>query len=423
MAIIRPLRPAHHVSDLPFLRLNCERGTTLLSAAANRMREDRSDDRHALRSAFDALERLIRPLPKLELHAHLTGCVRPSTVYEFVAGNRRGIARFTRPLGRLSFSAQAADYQDFFVPWKRTLRHVPDSPLVVQRLIAEISEDFSRDGVIYGELRVSPRIPAMLGNLPEYLAALDVALNESKRSHGIDLRVVLGFTRHHFARMRPRDRARLLETILAAAEPYRGTSIVGFDLWGDETSGPPSAFTRLFSAVRRAGYPVTIHAGENGNPAHILHALQELNCDRLSHGPALLSDSAVSTMIRDEDILTEVCLTSNWITRAVPTFASHPVAHMKHEGLPFTLCADNTTVCRTSLSREYAKALFFGLVQVSDLPQLFQNALNHTFASAASRQQMQDSIAIRTSKHILSDLHDAVASTRENYGRVLASSP
>jgi adenosine deaminase len=257
-------------------------------------------------------------------------------------------------------------------------------PGVVPRLILELAEDFANDGVIYGELRVSPRIPLLNGELEQFLATVSAAVTEARARFLIDLRIIFGFERQRFYQLSTTEQDDAVARILRACERYCGSVVVGFDLWGIEDRHPPRAFERLFRAIRQAGYPLTIHAGEAHSSTFIREAIEVLQCNRLGHATAITRDPRLFELIRQRDILVEVCLTSNWITGIVEDLGSHPLRRMLTERIPVTLCTDNTLVYNTSLSRELAVALQLELISAAAVPRLFSSAAAHVFAPDVS---------------------------------------
>jgi adenosine deaminase len=148
----------------------------------------------------DALEGGLRSLPKIDLHAHLSGCLRILTVEELIRKHDIPVAStLLRNLpSALVFQQQARNYTASFRPWRLALNRITEIPGIVERLIMEVAEDFAADGVVYAELRVSPRFPAVNGDLDSFLQSINRAVGNARGRFQIDLRVILGFTRHSF---------------------------------------------------------------------------------------------------------------------------------------------------------------------------------------------------------------------------------
>ena len=136
----------------------------------------------------DPLEEALRVFPKIDLHAHLSGCLRASTVLELIQENNLNIPKSVmgNPLGSIVFHKPAKSYTSSFQPWKQVLNRIMEIPGVLPRLISEVAEDFAKDNVIYSELRVSPRLPFQNGYLEKFLETLHEAVVNAQKAFNID---------------------------------------------------------------------------------------------------------------------------------------------------------------------------------------------------------------------------------------------
>ena len=153
--------------------------------------------------------------------------------------------------------------------------------------------------------------------------------------------------------MRGRSKEENLLTIEAAAE-YRGKGVVGVDLAGAEALYPTENYRDIFSLASKMGLNITIHAGEAAGAESVKAAL-DFGAKRIGHGVAAARSEGLLDRIKSEDVLIEVCPTSNLQTGAVPSIAAHPLALFQERGIPFALCSDNMTVSDTSVLREWEK--------------------------------------------------------------------
>ena len=334
------------------------------------------------RPALLELESEFRALPKVDLHAHLSGCLRISTVRELLAyeGEKLSSNAASNLRNALSFGVPARSYAASFSPW-RILNKITADPRIIGRLVLEVAEDFSKDGVVYSELRMSARLPILNGELNKYLKEVERAIIEARRLYNIDLRVILGLTRHIFRQLPPEAKSTSIDRMLEAAERYRGTTVVGFDLWGDETRCPPRLFASAFQQFHEAGFPITIHAGESGSCCFIREAIEMLHAQRIGHATLAVEDSEILALIKERGILVEACITSNWITGVVGEIENHPIKQILASGISVAVCSDDTLVYRTTLSQEFAKAIWFGLLQPEDIPKIFRNSAEGAFGS------------------------------------------
>lgn len=331
---------------------------------------------------------ILKSVPKIELHAHLTGCLRPETVRQLV-----GSAVDAQAIrNSLQLRSPLVSYSSFFKPWREVLQHIPDTPDVVHRLISEVAKDFAADNVLYAEIRVSPRRPAIAGVLAEYMAAIEDAKNSAYLNQGVELRFILGFARHQLEGMNPSSVMRISDEVLRVSSRHRST-VVGFDVWGDESTSCTFDYTSWFNKIRAEGYPLSLHLGELASADAYERAILSLNPQRVSHGPAISNTPGILKLLESRGILTEVCLTSNWITRGVEQRPGGPLDRLVSAGAPFALCADDTTVLGTTLSAEMGRSLAQGLLSPARLRQSFLSAVDAAFCSQDLRAILRRRLA------------------------------
>ena len=331
------------------------------------------------------LELVIKKLPKIDLHTHLSGCLRMNTVREIINEyNLKVPQSVSRDLRRsIVIDAPVKRYSDFFLPWRRVLNKVTkialENPQKYSQFVLEMAEDFSNDGVVYAEVRISIRETGINDSIENLLNFLKNAFTEAYNKFGIVLRGILGFTRNSFYQLSESDRMQITRNIVQLSQPFRGNTIVGFDLWGNEKRHPPKAFAKEFQIIRDAGFPVTVHAGEIYSSTFIRDSVNILKAKRLGHATAISKDLKLFDLLRDNQILVEVCLTSNVKSSIVKNISEHPVRKMIKEDIPISLCADNTTVLNTTLSKEISRALLHKLVDPDYLQKMYANALKKSF--------------------------------------------
>ncbi len=349
--------------------------------------EDRGTPDH------DLLTEALRALPKIELHAHLSGCIRLSTIEEIarsvdlrlppaISDDLRQAVVLDRP---------AASHSESFAAWPRVIDRITSLPSYHYRLAYEVAVDMAADGVVYAEIRASFRLPFDPLAFHDMLREIDRAARDAQRDSGIDVRYILGFNRQRFMRIDEEERVKIVEQVLASATGLDGR-VVGFDLYGSEVQSPPRGFASMFELVREAGYPLSIHAGEAGSPEHVAEAIMDLGCSRLSHGVLMIASPRLVELARSHGVGIEVCLTSNRLTGAVPDLRTHPVKTMLAAGLRIAICADNTLVYDTSLSAEYAIALRAGLLDISDVLDLAFAASTLAFLPSTGQRELAERV-------------------------------
>jgi adenosine deaminase len=343
---------------------------------------------------------IIRKAPKVLLHEHLDGGLRPETII--------GLAR-------------EIDYQGLPTSDPEALRRwfivdAPGSDLVrylegfahttvlmqtreqLERVAAESAIDLARDGIVYAEVRFAPEQHLNAGlTLHEVVrAVLDgfalgtkEAANEGRR---IVVRAILSAMRQ----------ATLSETIAQLAIDFREEGVCAFDIAGPEDGFPPTKHLRAFHLIQREDFHLTIHAGEAFGLPSIWEAVQFCNAERLGHGVRIVDDitevdgefrlGRLANYVRDRRIPLEVCPTSNVHTGAAASIAEHPIDLLKRLRFRVTLNTDNRLMSGITLSGEFATcAEAFGW-DLNDMEWLTLNAAKSSFYDFDQRLSMINTI-------------------------------
>jgi adenosine deaminase len=302
-------------------------------------------------------------LPKVDLHRHLEGSIRLSTLLDLAKSHAIQLPAET-PLERL-VQVQEEDPRtasNFLSKFKA--QHPFFCSLeAIEQIAAEVVEDAAVDGVRHLELRFTPTSLARARNLPvaDVMDRIITNARQSVAQWGISICLIASVNRH--------DSPPLAEMVAKLALERRSDGISALDLAGDEVNFPAQPF---FSALRTAaagGLAVTMHAGEWGGPEHVREALEELNVVRIGHGIRILEDPDVVALAVKKQAVFEVCITSNYQTGVVPEIQQHPLARMMAAGLNVTIKSDDPGISRIRLSGEYrlaSKELGLTLRQLKD---------------------------------------------------------
>ncbi|GAB2968104.1 adenosine deaminase [Nocardioides montaniterrae] len=300
--------------------------------------------------------------PKVLLHDHLDGGLRPATVlelaqeigHELPADTVDGLAEWFRASAD---SGSLVRYLDTFAHTVAVLQ----TEAALTRVARETVEDLAADGVVYAEVRYAPELNVQGGlTLEQVVAAVELGLREGMEAAGdvIVCRQLLTAMRQAAPATETAD--------LAIA--WRDRGVAGFDIAGPEDGFPPSRFLDAFEHVRRANGHFTIHAGEAFGLPSIWEALQLCGADRLGHGVRIVDDITVgpdgsadgaqlgrlAAYVRDRRIPLEMCPSSNVQTGAAPSIAEHPIKLLSDLRFRVTVNTDNRLMSGTSMSREFA---------------------------------------------------------------------
>lgn len=303
----------------------------------------------------------IRRLPKVALHDHLDGGLRPQTVIELCAENGHPLPTVdAEELADWFF--EAAD-SGSLVRYLETFEHTVaamQTSAQLARVAHEFVVDQALDGVVYAEARYSPQLHRQRGLTIEAVVeavrdGLASGMSEaSRRGHHITARQIVTSMRHTEPTL---DTARL-------ALAYRDDSVCGFDIAGAEDGFPPSRFAEAFDFLKRNNMFFTIHAGEAFGLPSIWEAVQLCGADRLGHGVRIVEDITIdegiarlgrlAAYVRDARIPLEVAPSSNLQTGIATTMAEHPVGLLRDLQFNVTINCDNRLMSRTTMSREFA---------------------------------------------------------------------
>lgn len=324
---------------------------------------------------------LLRRLPKAELHCHLDGSVRPATLLDLAREQGVSLPRGdATSLGEFMTVRDARNLEDYLARFEVTLA-VMQRADALERIAFELAEDAHRDGVIYLETRFAPVLNVRDGLAPQdVVAAVAKGIARAERQYGIVARVIVTALRN----LDPGVSLEMAE--LAAA--FRDQGVVGFDLAGGEAGYPASRHARAFAYARAHDMACTCHAGEGDGASSIRDALQSCCANRVGHGTRLYEDPALMNYVNDRRIPIEICLTSNVQTRAVPSYAAHPLRRYYDEGLIVILNTDNRLMSATTLTDEYAHAASYLGFTLAELARMALTGLESAFLPQAQRARL-----------------------------------
>jgi adenosine deaminase len=292
---------------------------------------------------------LVARLPKAELHVHLDGSLRPTTLIELAREARVPLpTNEPAALGAYMVPREARNLEDYLARFDLTIA-VLQTPEAIERVAYEMVEDAARDNLRYLEVRWCPLLGTRAGlSLDEATEAELRGLARGERAFGVVTRAIHCSLRHH--------EPALSEAIARNAVAWRERGVVGFDLAGGERGRPPGPHARAFAIAAEGGLGLTVHAGEAAGAESIREAVHLCHADRIGHGTRLYEDPALQDYLRDRRIPIEINLTSNLLTRAVARAEEHPVRRYFDAGLLVTLCTDGWLMSGVSLTDEYCTA-------------------------------------------------------------------
>jgi adenosine deaminase len=340
----------------------------------------------------------LRAAPKVLLHDHLDGGLRPSTVIELARDQAYAGLPTTDPreLARWFHASAASGSLALYLRGFAHTIGVMQTPDAIERVAFESAEDLARDGVVYAESRYAPIFSTQRGlTLQQVVASVGRGFARAETRFGITMRQIV---------CAMRDRTDSLEMAkLAVANREQG--VVGFDIAGEEAGYPAEKHLPAFQFCHRENFSITIHAGEAFGPPSIWQAIQICGAHRIGHGVRLIEDMMIesagggapgreatvaklgplATYIRDKRIPLELCPSSNVDTGAAPSLEAHPIRHFLAQRFRVTVNTDNRLMSDITLSEEFRRLSEFLPLTLADVEKLTINAMKSAFVGYDER--------------------------------------
>lgn len=325
---------------------------------------------------------ILQALPKIDLHRHLEGSLRLSTLCEIA--RQHGVDLPSWNLEELRPYVQVVDDEPDFLEFLnkfKLLRRFYSTREAVLRVAYEAVADAAIDNVKYLELRFNPvALARSQGFSFEEVADWVLnAVNKAQRDYDIQVRLIVQMNRHE-----PEYARRLAE--VAVARRQRG--IVAIDLAGDEVNYKADKFYDVFRWAKSQGMRITAHAAEWGPPSHIREAVEILGAERIGHGVRAMEDLSVIDLILQKRVTLEMCPTSNLQTGSVPGLGQHPMWAFHQIGIPVTINTDDPSISNITLTDELMVAVKGIGVPLRAIRDMTLNAARAAFLPPAERNKL-----------------------------------
>ncbi|WP_188779042.1 adenosine deaminase [Marmoricola endophyticus] len=344
-------------------------------------------------------EDVVRRAPKVLLHDHLDGGLRPGTVADLAAECGHELPAPREELGRwFAESADSGSLERYLETFTHTVA-VMQSASALTRVARECVEDLAADGVVYAEVRWAPEQHVEAGlSLDEVVAAVQQGFDEGVAA--VEATGGVFVVRQLLTAMRHAARS---QEIAELAVAWRDRGVTGFDIAGAEAGYPPTRHLDAFEYLHRENAHFTIHAGEAFGLPSIWEAIQWCGADRLGHGVRIVDDIEVADdgtvrlgrlaqYVRDKRIPLEMCPYSNVQTGAATSIAEHPIGMLTDLRFRVTVNTDNRLMSGTSMTREMtalSEAFGYGL---AELQWFTVNAMKSAFLHFDERLALIDDV-------------------------------
>ncbi|MCY4163547.1 MAG: adenosine deaminase [bacterium] len=338
----------------------------------------------------------VRDAPKVLLHDHLDGGLRPQTVVELAAKSGYPNLPTNDPAELAQWMVRGASRLDLRL-YLETFAHtvgVMQTREALERVAAECAEDLAADGVVYAEVRFAPELHTEAGlSLDEVVEAVVAGFAAGSTGRSIRIGTLLTAMR---------TAARSLE-IAELAIRHRDRGVVGFDIAGAEAGNPPTRHLDAFHLIQRENFHFTIHAGEAYGPPSIWEAVQYCGTERLGHGVRITDNISfasdgtpqlghLAAFVRDRRIPLELCPTSNVHTGAAKSIATHPIGLLSDLRFRVTVNTDNRLMSATSMTQEVMQLVEEFGFGWADIRWLTINAMKSAFISFDERMEIINNV-------------------------------
>jgi adenosine deaminase len=330
------------------------------------------------------IEQFITQMPKVELHVHLEGSVRPETLLKLAA--RHGVALPANDVPGLRKWYAFRDF-DHFIEIYMTISSCLRTPEDIELIAREFLIGQAEQNIRYSEVTFTPFNQYMNNELGfhEQIDAVNRARVWAERELGVRMGIIMDIPRI----ISPEDGLTVADWTI---ERF-GDGIIAFGLGGPEIGNPPEKYRAAFERVRAVGIPCILHAGETVGPPSIWSAIRVADTVRIGHGVRAIEDPQLVAYLRETQLPLEICPTSNICLKVYPSLAEHSLPELMSQGLYVTINSDDPPMFNTTLTAEYLAAhRAFGW-QADAIQQLVINAVKVTLLPETEKEVLLGAFA------------------------------
>ena len=316
-------------------------------------------------------------LKKVELHVHLDGSLRPNTVLELLHNDKLD---FENVVEMLTVSKECKDLTEYLKKFELPLKILQDEESL-ERVSYELVEDLKRENVIYAEIRFAPGLHTKNGlNYDEIVSSVLLGMKRASSSGDIKCNLIL-------CCMRGKDNKEENIKTVEIAKKYLGKGVCAIDLAGAEAIYKTNEYEYIFKLAKNLNVPYTIHSGEVDAKQSMQSAIK-FGTKRIGHGINSIKYEEIIKKIVDNDIVLEICPTSNVDTKIVSNIKDHPIYRLFKRGVKVTINTDNRTVSNVTLTEEYNNILNNFSFDINDLIKMNKNAILSAFITEEEKQEL-----------------------------------
>lgn len=326
-----------------------------------------------------SLDTFVREMPKVELHVHLEGSIRPATLLKLAS--RHGMALPADTVEGLQEWYQFRDFKHFvevYVAISKTIKTPEDIELIAR----EFLEGQAEQNILHSDVTFTSMTIERFAGIPwdEQLDALNRARDYGERELNTTMSMILDIVRG----CTPEAALRVAEQAVAA----HGNGVGALGLAGEEGRCPVETYHEAFALAKAGGLPIIPHAGETQPASSVMESLRATDATRIGHGVRSIEDKEVFQTLIDRGVTLEVCPTSNICLGVYPALSEHVLPRLLDAGIAITINSDDPPMFNTTLTNEYIKsAETFGL-STEDLRALALNAARVTLVDESRRSKL-----------------------------------
>ncbi|MEW8960408.1 MULTISPECIES: adenosine deaminase [Paraclostridium] len=325
-------------------------------------------------------------LPKIELHCHLDGSVRPSTIIELA--NMKNIDIPSKNIDEIkNMMVAPKDCKSLDEYLKRfelpgLIMQDEDS---LERIAFELMEDASKENIVYIEIRFAPLLHINKGlNTKQVIESVLKGIKRAESIYDIKGNLILSCMRTMSVESS--------YDVIEAGKEYLNNGVVAVDLCSSENEQFCEKFEEPISLARRYGYRITIHAGETGIGENVYDAITLLKAERIGHGVFIKDCEKAYNLVKENNVTLEMCPTSNLQTKAIKNIENYPLNNFHKDGIKVSLNTDNRTVSDIDLTNEYN--IIFNNFEMSedDYKTIYLNSVEASFADENTKNKLRNYI-------------------------------
>lgn len=329
---------------------------------------------------------MVEKLPKIDLHCHLDGSVRPETIIDLAKKQNIELPSYDLDeIKKLLIAPADCESLDEYLKVFEIPCAIMQSKESLRRITFELYEDAVKENVKYMEIRFAPLTHMAKGlTLDEVIESVISGMKEAEKLYDIRGNIILGAMRFHSV-----DKA---FELVEVGKKFLSKGVVAVDLCASELEGFVEKFKEPIALAKQYGYRITIHAGETGIGKNVLDAVEILQAERIGHGVYIMNCKEAYDIVKNKGITLEMCPTSNIQTKAVSSYKEHPFPSFYKDGIKVTVNTDNRTVSNIDMTNECNVIFNEFKITSEDYKKIYMNSVEASFSDDETKEWLKSFI-------------------------------